>query len=209
MRILHLLIKANTRSYHEPCFTCNLQAMKVTNTPPMNGEYFLKLTSLFAYIFSQEGCDSLTTAPPFGMQAGETATKSYYAPAELKSRIQEKGEGETAFNGFALNPFWSAVANVPYNLGNVKRLTSSFRQDKFSFNNVKFMCYCPDNSYNPSDALGDIKVLSPLEPLHAAVFAFVEEHQEGMSERSFLDWVQLFRSTTCHFKVIADKQDFQ
>ena len=78
--------------------------------------------------------------------------------------------------------------------------------DPSLFNNAKFHCLCPDRNFDPNTALGDIKVLSPLEPLHAAVLAFVEEHQAGMSEASYAEWMRLFRSVTCEFKLVDNKE---
>jgi len=180
---------------------------KVKDMPPMNGEYFLKLTELYSYIFSQAGLEDLSTSPTWGAGREEVATKSFHKPAPLKKLIQDSGVAETAFNGLSLNPFWTPVRNVPYNKGNVERLKATYLKDKHQFNSVKFICLCPDNDYDPSAALGDIKVVSPLEPLHAAVSAFVEEHRVGMSDQSYQDWLKLLRSVTCEFKVISNKED--
>lgn len=185
----------------------NVHDMKIKDMPPMNPEYFLQLADAYSYLLSQDGLEDLTTAPVFGSVANETATKSFHKPEALRRLLQTEGEAETAFNGFALNPFWTPVTNVPYNKGNVARLVQTYQKDKQILNTAKFYCLCSDKNADPHAALGDIKVISPLEPLHAAVLAFHIAHKEGISDIEFRAWLKLIRSVTCVFKVITSKKD--
>ena len=187
--------------------TMKTMALRKETMKPMSPDYLIKIADTYAYLFSQPGCESLSTAMPFGTVAGESSAKATLTTSEIVEKLATHGIAETSWNAMSLNPFWTAVNNVPTNTSNVNRLKNMYAHDLSKYEQQKFICLCPGDTKDPSTAMGDIKVLSPLEPLHAMALCFVDELKEGMSEVDFAKWIRLIRSTTVVFKDIAQKQD--
>lgn len=187
--------------------SATMKETTLASNPPMNPHHHLELTKVLTYIMSQDNCHDLPSAHPYGEGRDEVATKAYHTSDEITHLLKTEGKAETAFNIFALNPYWTPVPNVPYNRGSLRALKQCYKINKWQFNNYKFHCYCQSKTFDPYANMGDVKVFSPLEPLHAAVMAFRELHEVGMTSDEFDDWMKLFRSMTCIFTVIDSPQE--
>ena len=122
--------------------------------------------------------------------------------------MKDSGEYEAGFNLLLLNLFWTPIANSRINVGAIRRLQKHFLSKRIKTlpKGWVFTVVVKDGD-KPLDMHGGLHVLSPIEVLHAIVFAISDAIMEGAPDDELEDWKTCVLGATVIFKATGSWEE--
>ena len=175
----------------------------------LNGNHHADVEMRLALIFNSSIFGNVMTELALDITSGaKGATKASFKQKFFESAMKDSGEYEAGFNLLLLNLFWTPIANSRINVGAIRRLQNHFLKKRIKTmpKGWVFTVVAKDGD-KPLDMHGGLHVLSPIEVLHAIVFAISDAIMEGAPDDELEDWKTCVLGATVIFKATGSWEE--
>lgn len=198
-----------TASPKKPRCTASAITQHADTTPGhINASYNARIADAITTVLSCPVFESLMSEDALTISDG--GFKAAYKTADCKVAMKNEGKYEASTNLLVCNMFWAPDGNVPRSLERLRRLA-----------NALFPPGCPPvlshpivvaldtPDADPMQLMGNNKVISPIEILHALWLRAEDMVESGADEATLRSFHNCFRSATITFRVVTKDVHFE